>query len=130
MAGDWKSGRRPTIKMPVQADNYEPPVKPKDLDDHGKWLWVNVIQRLIDRRVVESTDQAAIEQMCRMFSLWREADKLAAKDPIDKEIRCAVTAYQTSYQKIAWQFGVNMQMREKIKPSEQKAKGIQPRKRA
>lgn len=117
--------------MPQDGDSYDPPRKPKGLDEYGEDLWTTLVAELIHARIVVRTDEKALQAMCEMWSMYQRALVLAKDDVTDKLVRCAVTQYLASFDKMATKFGANKMLRDRINPKkESKAIGIAPRKRA
>lgn len=81
------------------------PVRPADLDEAGVELWDTIIAEHEKRGILGEIDTAALHMLCEHWSLWNRAKAMAKNDPIDKEIRCAVTGYAGVIQKLLAKFG-------------------------
>lgn len=120
MAGNWNSGRKP--KNPPVLGEYQPPMKPADLDGSQRWLWDTVVTRLIEQQVVERGDEDALQMMLDAWSAFQGAMK-------SRDIAEAVKSGDF-YRKLRAQFGVNRVSRSKIGvPAKAEKTGIKARER-
>lgn len=97
--------------MPPQGQ----PVRPEGMDEVEAALWDQVVPDLVRRELVGESDTAELRRMVELWSLYRKSLALAKDDPVDKEIRCAVTGYGLAFGKIAGKFGLTVQDRASMK---------------
>src|SRR5688500_2811144 len=114
-----RHGERADVSPPSGA-----PVRPVDMDETESSLWDQVVPDLVRRGLVGESDTAELRRMVELWSLYRKALALAKQDPVDKEIRCAVTGYGLAFGKIAGKFGLTTQDRASLKLP--KADGSKP----
>lgn len=104
------------------------PVRPDGFDEDETWCWNFVVSDLVARGVAKQVDSVLLTQMCQMYSLYKKTLAMAKVDCIDKEIRCAVVAYQRAFDSIAARFGLTASDRRRLHgPTESKKKGIAKR---
>lgn len=81
------------------------PEKPQGLDEFGEECWNNFVGRAVEIGVGCEIDSVAVAEACRLYSFYRRACAAAALDPVDKEVRCAVTGYWAAFERLASRFG-------------------------
>lgn len=97
------------------------------MDEVEAALWDQVVPDLVRREMVGESDSAELRRMVELWSLYRKSLVLAKQDPVDKEIRCAVTGYGLAFGKIAGKFGLTTQDRASMKvPSGESKKPVVP----
>jgi len=85
------------------------------MDETEAELWDQVVPWLVKREWAGEADTAELRGMVEQWSLYRKAVALAKDNPVDKEIRCAVTQYFASFSKIAGKYGLTTQDRASMK---------------
>ena len=96
------------------------PIKPSDLDDVAGALWDTLTPQLFESKVVAEIDSTVLGEMCRIYSLYVAARKLAEQSPADKDIRIAVLGYWQAFERLASKFALSPgdRMRLKVVPPE------------
>jgi phage terminase small subunit len=139
-----KTGRRPkptaSLKLhgtyredrhAERADAAPPhgaPVKPSDLGEIESALWDQVVPDLTRRQLVGASETAELVSLCELWGLYRKTYALARVTPTDKEVRCAVTAYWTAFDRVASKFGLTSADKANIKaPKPEGPKGLSTR---
>lgn len=59
------------------------------------------------KRLVGTADTAELVCLCELWGLYRDVVAKAKIAPTDKEIRCAVSAYFTAFDRLACKFGLS-----------------------
>lgn len=129
---------RGTFRQPrhgERADVAPPPgqpIKPSDLGEVESALWNQVVPDLVRRKLVGTQDTAELTCLCELWGLYRKAIAAAKVDPIDKEIRCAVTGYFSAFDRLCAKFGLTSAdlASLKVAPESEGKKSVQGRKRA
>lgn len=107
------------------------PVRPETLDTIEGGLWDQVVPELVRKQMVGESDTAELVCMCELWGLYRNVVAKAKAAPTDKEIRCAVTAYFTAFDRLAAKFGLTSADRAGLKlPSGEKKNSVPTRVRA
>ena len=91
------------------------PAKPKGLSKEAAALWDHVVTELVTNGTAKRMDTAALQALCEVWGLYRKAVAAANKYPIDKEVRCAVTAYLAQFERLASRFGLTPESRARIR---------------
>jgi len=77
------------------------PEKPAGMDRDAARLWDLIVPQLVESKIVKRIDSTALRAMCEMWVLYRKAFTLAKVDPCDKDVRGAVVAYWSAFDKAA-----------------------------
>jgi P27 family predicted phage terminase small subunit len=102
------------------------PEKPRGMDKQASALWDKVVPQLVSSGIVKNLDTAELTAMCQLWSLFCKAEKAAQQYPTDKEVRSAVVAYFTAFDKAASRLGMNPAERARLSvPPEPKNDGIE-----
>ena len=144
MAGNGRSGRpgkprelavlsgnfrRDRARQPVKTVGGKPR-KPFGLSPEASQFWDATISKLIKSRVAKSVDGPQLSILAELWSLYTRTLAIVTADPIDKNARTALIAYQTSFDKLAARFGLTPSDRQRLVAPEPKAKrGIPSRNR-
>lgn len=80
------------------------PAKPADLDDIESLVWDEVASYLPDGCVGRG-DTMALREMCRWYSVYRNAMAAIECNPLDKDARLSATAYWDRFWRIAKDYG-------------------------
>lgn len=81
------------------------PIKPDELDEIESQLWDEMVAYLPDA-VIGRADTMALRELCRWYSLYRNAFAAWQCDPLDKDSRLAASASWDRFWRIARDFGV------------------------
>lgn len=107
------------------------PERPKGLTKDERWLWDLVVAEFGESGPVRKIDGPALLQACRLWGLLLRAEKEAAKDPLDKNTRVAVTGYYAAWDRAAAKLGLTPRDRRSVTVDNGKKKsGVRRRKRA
>jgi phage terminase small subunit len=102
------------------------PVKPGEMDSLASALWDKIVPKLVEMRTVKEIDTEAVVAACEMWSLYRKALAAALVYPCDKNVRSAVVAYWSAFDKAAGKLGMNPADRAKLSvPHEHGAAGVE-----
>lgn len=63
---------------------------------------------------IQSTDSPALTVLCELFGLLNASVDAARKDPCDRNLRSAVTAYSAAFDRLASRFGMTPSDRDKL----------------
>lgn len=99
------------------------PVKPRGLDKEASKLWDAIVPQLVARQVVREIDSAILTMTCQIWGLYRQSVEAAVANPTDKEIRGAVTAYASQFDRLAAHCGLNPIDRAKLSVPPEKTDG-------
>lgn len=101
MAGNARSGRRPPPAPAVRAGR---PAKPKKLTADEAYFWESVIGKATH---LEAIDSVLCEAATRAWGLYAECCRTAKGDPLDKDVKSAVSTYGTLLDKLCARLGVD-----------------------
>lgn len=104
LTGQFRADRHAARATEPQLDGV--PVKPLDLDSLASALWDDVVPQLVEAKVLKAADQHAAATCCRLWSLLCRSIEAAADNPVDKELRSAVVAYHSAWDKAAGRIGL------------------------
>lgn len=102
MAGNFRSGRKPTHK--TQIDAKDRPQMPDSLGEDGRKLWLAIIERA---KHLTRDDEPLCLACCESWERYRKAKSFADDDPIDKEIRIAVNQYLAQWRTTMERLGLD-----------------------
>lgn len=91
------------------------PEKPKGLCADAAWFWDLVMSEYRESGPVRRLDTGALWAACDLWSKYRAASRLAENDPIEKNIRIAVTAYYAAWERAAAKLGLNPVDRRRVR---------------
>ncbi|MAT71351.1 MAG: hypothetical protein CMJ58_17715 [Planctomycetaceae bacterium] len=93
---------RPSVAMQTATGNL--PAPPDDLDADALELWTLVATTRT--AWLSESDAPALKSLCECWSLRQRAYAALADDATDKLARCAFTAYQQCFDRLAARFGL------------------------
>ena len=106
------------------------PQRPEGLNENEAWLWDLVVSEYGESGPVRALDTAALLQCCKLWDLLTLAQEAASLDPLDKNIRVAVTGYYAAWDRAAAKLGLTPRDRRSVRVENQKPSGVRRRERA
>ena len=104
MNGQFRADRHAARATEPQLDGV--PSKPADLDEVASGLWDSVVPQLVTAGILRQADESAAATCCRLWSLLCRSMDAACDNPVDKEMRSAVVAYHSAWDKAAGRIGL------------------------
>lgn len=129
-----RSGR-PRVIRPEDGDVLQLPAleslpeKPAFVSEAASQLWDDVAETLHKEKKLTLVDLALLQSTCELWGLYRDVVDKAVVDPVDKDIRIAVTAYWAKFEQGAARFGMNPSDRQKIRANKPTKTAIPARQR-
>lgn len=110
MAGNSRSGRRPKPGPTIRDGS---PLRPAKLTSDEAFFWDGVIAAADH---LELIDTSLCRAATRAWGLYCQVCTMAAKDPIDKDIKAAVSTYGTLLDKLCSRLAVDPLGRARQRP--------------
>lgn len=104
MTGQFRADRHAERALEPQLDGV--PAKPDGLDAVASAFWDSVVPQLVEAKILKQADEYAAATCCRLWSLLCRSIDAAAENPVDKELRSAVVAYHSAWDKAAGRIGL------------------------
>jgi len=107
------------------------PERPAGLDSDAAWLWDFLLADPAFAANVNRWDTPLLTTLCRVWSLVCRAQTEAAKQPLDRDARIALTQYVSTFDSLAARFGLSPSDRQRmrIETAKPDQPGIKARKR-
>ena len=88
------------------------PAKPRKLGRDEQWCWKNLIE---PAQHLGELDTALAWQCCELWAMYRDCQRLAVCDPVNKDIRIAVTNYAHNFRDTLCRLGIDPIGRERLR---------------
>jgi P27 family predicted phage terminase small subunit len=111
--GTFKKGRHGDRELAPGASGE--PVRPEHLTEEAAQFWDFVVSELVSNGTVKRLDTMELTAAAEMWQLYRKTVESAKQNPLDKDIRIAVTSYLTEWRSMASDLGLTPAARQRLR---------------